>query len=170
MVNEDASEALIDVGAAVGPRGPAAGRRNSAVVTARARPSRPAVDEQTVAEAWHDVTCADGAGCRDRRLHASVMRSEVAGRFLDRLAELSAAEAVDEWCVYAGTGPDDTIILLADDRAEVEDTVDLVPDGGIAVRTLTTGRWRVLPLCPSCLAVVDGGPCCDGRNAAAAGS
>ncbi len=45
--------------------------------------------------AWHDVTCPEGADCRDRGLHAMgqpVVTSGVVHRFLDRLAELSAPD------------------------------------------------------------------------------
>lgn len=52
-----------------------------------------------VAQAIHDVTCPEGPDCRDRLLHSAAQpltHSGVLAQFLDRLAELEAADECPE--------------------------------------------------------------------------
>jgi len=51
-------------------------------------------DESLVAQAWHDVTCPEGAECRDRSLHLMgqpMVNAGVLHNFLARLEDLRAA-------------------------------------------------------------------------------
>lgn len=50
-----------------------------------------------IAQAWHDITCAEGPDCRDRGFHSTCQAIANSGHlamFLERLAELHAQASV----------------------------------------------------------------------------
>lgn len=75
-------------------------------------------------------------------------------------------DVTEQWCVFSDD-PEDGVVLISDDLAEVEEMAPLVLDAGIAHRTVRTGGWVRRERCSACGSVLFDGnnDCCDGRRA-----
>lgn len=94
-----------------------------------------------------------------------LLREEWAGAAPGDTAAECEEDVTEQWCVFSDD-PEDGVVLISDDLAEVEEMAPLVLAAGIAYRTVRTGPWVRRACCSGCGSVLFGGDdCCDGRRA-----